>query len=256
MSEIIDGMRWYQGKRFVASVRGSDYAHAGEEEAIHLCFEKFSKDPHRLILDAGCGQGGTAHFIQTQGWGKVSGFDIEEKSILYAQNKYPDVKFYTADAHNLAAADEALHTPQFDLICLFNAFYAFSDQKKSLQNLRACAKTGADLMIFDYTDLAEEGKNPFVIQGETTKIFLPIRSKKMLQMIAEIGWTCVEIKDLSQEYKHWYKNLVDKILENKQQLISDFNEHNYFKAIEKYTNLYNAFKNKLLGGCIFYAQAV
>lgn len=250
---MIKGLRWYEGKRLVASVRGSDYAHAGEEEAIIRCFARFLKDSHRTILDAGCGQGGTAHFIQQQGWGKVTGFDVEEASIQYAKNHYPDIEFMTADVLDVK---EKFPKQQFDLICLFNSFYAFPDQLAALKSLKTLAKADTHLMIFDYTDLSPTDNNPMVIKGDPLRAFTPIRLDNIKQMALTAGWECQEIQELNDEYKKWYKSLLDNLHHQKENIIRDFTEQGYLKAVSRYEKLYDAFEKKSLGGCVFYAQAL
>ncbi len=54
------------GKRLLALIRDADYAHPGEEEANRLLFAGLAADPGRRILDAGCGGGGTAAWVQAQ----------------------------------------------------------------------------------------------------------------------------------------------------------------------------------------------
>jgi hypothetical protein len=60
-------MNSYQGKQILALVRDGDFAHAGEEEAIERAMRAVPKDRNRLILDAGCGRGGTAAYLQHHG---------------------------------------------------------------------------------------------------------------------------------------------------------------------------------------------
>ena len=72
-------MRQYTGKHLVAFLRGKNYAHAGEEEAISIVLDEFPKKNDRVILDVGCGLGETANFIQKNGWRLVTGFDIEKE---------------------------------------------------------------------------------------------------------------------------------------------------------------------------------
>src|SRR5262249_50260458 len=82
-------MNDYSGKEFLATVRAEDYAHAGEDEASELVFKDIPAKVDRMILDAGCGRGGTADYVQRHGWGEVVGIDIEEQSIERAKEKYP-----------------------------------------------------------------------------------------------------------------------------------------------------------------------
>ena len=54
----------YTGKQLLALIRGDDYAHAGEAEAIELAFRSVPRRPDQLLLDVGCGLGGTAKYVE------------------------------------------------------------------------------------------------------------------------------------------------------------------------------------------------
>lgn len=105
-------------------VRDGDYAHAGEEEAIELAMRPIEKRADQIIVDAGCGRGGTASYLQAKGFGKVVGFDIEPASIATARGKYPEVEFYVCD---VCDADRTIDA-KADVVCMFNAYYCFPDQ--------------------------------------------------------------------------------------------------------------------------------
>src|SRR5262245_53766859 len=116
-------MNSFAGKELLSLIRDGDYAHAGEEEAIELAMRRYPKRASRLILDVGCGRGGTAQYVHDHGWGRVVGIDRELDSILRARQVYPGVEFHACDV--LDAAD--VLNRRFDLIYLFNSFYAFGD---------------------------------------------------------------------------------------------------------------------------------
>ena len=124
-----------QGKEFLSFIRKGDFAHAGEEEAIELTLQDYDKNPSRQILDIGCGLGGTAQYIQTQGWGKVYGIDIEQDAIDYAENKYSDIEFQTCSANDI---DKKFSANQFDLIMIFNAFFCCREPAASEEGCNAC----------------------------------------------------------------------------------------------------------------------
>ncbi len=58
----------FDGKKFLATVRGEDFAHAGEKDAIDLVFERIPAQSNWKVLDVGCGRGGTAHYVNQRGW--------------------------------------------------------------------------------------------------------------------------------------------------------------------------------------------
>ena len=132
-------LRQYTGKQKVSYLREGDVAHAGEMESIDVVMQSFSKDKDHNILDVGCGLGGTANYIQSNEWGAVTGIDIEEQSILYAKQNYPDLDFYCVDATQV---DKTLKNKTFDIIVLFNVYYAFYDQLKTLKALSKITVTG------------------------------------------------------------------------------------------------------------------
>ena len=105
-----------------------------------MVFAPLAKSSDRKILDVGCGLGGTAHYIQQQGWGTVVGFDIEQEAIDYARKHYPDIEFMISDVIDVHTG---LNNRQFDVLCLFNVFYAFSDQSRALQALHKVTFTQA-----------------------------------------------------------------------------------------------------------------
>lgn len=251
MIEILDGLRWFQGKRLVSTIRGSDYAHAGEEEAIIKCLEPFQKDSSRLVLDAGCGQGGTAHYIQKSGWGKVTGFDIESDSIEYAKIKYSDITFKTFDIDDV---EENSFNEMFNLICLFNSYYAFKDQENALNSLYKIAEKNCDLVIFDYTDLSTDKNNPLIVENNPKSNFTPIKLSTIENSIKKSGWSFINIKNLDKEYEIWYESLLELIFKNKNIIIEKYGENGYSKAVNRYSNIYNAIREKILGGCILYAR--
>lgn len=250
---MVKGLRWYEGKRLVSTVRGSDYAHAGEEEAISYCLAPYNKNRNRLILDAGCGQGGTAHFIQQQEWGQVTGCDIEDSSIQYAQKHYPNIKFVTAD---VVEVNKKLNGNHFDLICLFNSFYAFPDQSQALKSLHALGKENTEIIIFEYTDITPNDNNPLTIKNDPIKNFQPIRLDTIRQLTRDAGWECSEIKEINAQYKEWYRSFLNELKEKRENIVTQFTEAGYLEAINRYTKLYNAIENGILGGCIFYGKYI
>jgi len=116
------------GKLALALVRGSDYAHAGEEEAIELALGPIAKSPSNRLLDVGCGIGGTARYVTEHGWGQVVGVDIDPDNIAAATARHPDLQFVCSDA-----AEISRHlTGPFDVFYVLNAFFLFSDQRGAL----------------------------------------------------------------------------------------------------------------------------
>jgi ubiquinone/menaquinone biosynthesis C-methylase UbiE len=240
---------WMQGKQFLAEVRGGDYAHAGEEKAIEIAFKKIAPDAEREILDVGSGLGATANFIYEHGFGKVTGFDVEEQGIEYATKHYPKVKFFTCDASDFSSLQKELKNKKFDLICLFHSLCVMKNPFEALKALESFAKPKATLLIFEYSDLSQ-GKHAI----DTCNIFSLEQMKKEL---SNVRWTLKEKEtvNLDQEFTEWYQDLINRATEKKKQLVEKFGEEYYNHFLKGYLPYLNALKQKLIGGFVLYAEA-
>ena len=141
-------MRTYTGKLILALVREGDYAHPGNEKPVKIMLHDLKPNKNRLILDVACGLGGTARYVQDQGWGKVIGIDLDAEAIEYAKETYPEIEFHVADVVN---AHKILQQ-KFDLIYICGSFLCFPDQPDALKSLRKVAKNNTQLLLFDLID--------------------------------------------------------------------------------------------------------
>lgn len=242
-------MNSYLGKQILAMVRDGDYAHAGEEEAVERALATVPKDPTRRILDAGCGRGGTAAFIQSSGWGHVTGIDIEPKSVDYARARFPASTFLCCDI-----LDAAAHLPaDFDLITMFNVLYAVPDQGAALRALASRAKAGAELVLFDYVDLGGYRDAPVIDAG---KPFLPRPppSSDLRPLLEQNGWQLHAIDDLTEDYARWYASLIGKIEAKRTAIEALAGPDAYAHVLGRYAGLLAAIRDGRLGGATVYGK--
>lgn len=246
-------MAKYLGKSLCAYVRQGDYAHAGETKSIDMVMAPFPKDSERLILDVGCGLGGTASYIQKHNWGKVVGFDIEQESIDYAKKKYPEVDFRVADVLNV---HEVITAIKFDVICLFNVLYNIPEQQLALSALSKVARPRSQLVIFDYTDFCEAGEvNPmFNLDTSTYDSYVLLNLNAIDNMLLNSGWQIAKKVDISKHYTIWYKELLDRMSNNKKTMVDIFGEDHFAKAFAYYAKIYSGLVENKSGGIIIYAE--
>lgn len=238
------------GKRLLAMARQGDYAHAGEEEAIRLTLDSVPRDPGQFLLDAGCGRGGTAHYVQTHGWGQVTGFDLEGESVAQAQALHPEITFAVCDV-----LDVARHVPRrFDVIYAFNAFYAFPDQPGALRALRSVAQPGARLVLFDYVDRGGFEASEFAREEEAAH-WRSLQLGSFPALLAETGWQVESIRTLHDEYERWYGELLQRFEAKREEITELAGEALYLHAYRVYRLLLNAVQDQVLGGAIVYARA-
>lgn len=239
-----------EGKRLLSALRGADYAHAGEETAIEMALADWPKSSRRRILDAGCGRGGTAHFLQTKGWGIVTGVDRDASSIDHAREEYPEVTFATADL------TEALTLPDgpFDGITMFNVLYAIPNQAAALKALRTVAAPGAQLMIFDYTETGGYEKAVASLHPEFALWHPPVMAK-MPATLQAAGWRLVTTYSINREYERWYADLVSRFTTRQAVLASVADDTMIAYARGLYANLLHLIREGALGGAIFHAEA-
>ena len=238
------------GKRVLALARGGDYAHAGEEEAIRLALDPIPRDHTQRLLDAGCGRGGTAHFVQAQGWGQVSGFDIEGESVAQAKARHPELNLAVCDVVKVADHFPAV----FDVIYAFNAFYAFPDQPGALRALRSVARPGTRLMLFDYVDRGGYAESAFA-QCEESAHWRPLVLETFPAELAAAGWEVESIRDLNGEYERWYADLLHRFEAKRSEIVAIADEALYQHAYDFYALLLESVRQGIVGGAIVYARA-
>ena len=243
-------MNHADGKRLLAAVRDGDFAHAGEEAAVRMAWRRLPKRPNQSCLDAGCGRGGTAALVQSQGWGRVIGLDIDAETISFAQTAHPDVRFVAAD---VTCAGELFPT-QFDIIYAFNAFYAFPEQQAALGALRLAGKPDATLCLFDYLDRGGFTETRFAEKPETL-LWRPLSMNSLQSRLDQTGWSLGECLDISVDFETWYTKFVNRFAIRRQQLHKLFASELVNYAEDYYYSLLEAIKTGALGGAIVCAQA-
>jgi SAM-dependent methyltransferase len=244
-------MNSFAGKRLLAMVRGEDYAHAGEKEAIDRVFANLPKRPGQWLLDVGCGRGGTADYVRRGGWGRVVGIDRDGDSLLYARSRYPEVVFAAGDV----CAAPCLVSQRFALVYMFNAFYAFEAQREALAALRQVAEEGAGLLIFDYLDRGGFRHDPLVVNGRKI-IPHPIERKAICGMLEETGWKLVSTEDLHQEYGRWYAALLSRIEARAAEIVAVGGEESLDQLRAVYRGILRKIEQGLLGGVVLSSVAV
>ncbi len=244
-------MRSFKGKSILSFVRSGNHAHAGEEEAIIRVFHGIEKNPARQILDVGSGRGGTAKFIQDHSWGVVTGIDIEPESVEFASKIYPDIRFYCSDVVDI----DKILLEKFDLICMFNAFYEFSDQEAALRALRKVSHDKTTLIIFDYIDLSA-GNSSLIVRNDRTRTTSPIELSNFNEISLKTGWFKETCEDLCEEYKIWYQTLLEKIEKNKDRIIENFGKDGYRSAQKRYSDLLRAVNEGEISGGIIKSRSI
>lgn len=234
----------YDGKQFLATVRGEDFAHAGELESIDLVFRSIPARPDWRVLDVGCGRAGTANYVNQRGWGNVVGVDIDQSSIDYAQAKYPALQFAVCDMETVGTRFPA----QFNLIYLFNVFYASSEKRDAMLSFRQAAKPGALLCIFDYVTYKPEEPLPAVFLGQT-----PATADEFATFANDASWDVYVNRNLDKEYVRWYQEFLQRFDAPavKNQYPSELIEN----VRSQYAGLLGALENGILGGVLLIARA-
>jgi SAM-dependent methyltransferase len=173
------------------------------------------------------------------------GIDIESLSIEYAKKQYPDLEFHACDICEVGAK----FPNTFDLIYLFNAFYAFDDKELAMQNLRRVAKTGARLCLFDYVYYKPEIPMPEVMLTHT-----PPTLERFSELFKTAHWELSKTQHLDQKYIEWYRNFLSRfdLLAEKRAYTKDMIE----AVRKKYSDLLHSLEQGTMGGVLLVAYAI
>jgi len=260
----------YDGKTFLATVRGGDFAHAGEIEAIDLTFSRLKPQPDWNVLDVGCGLGGTAKYVNDRGWGNVVGIDIDKTAIAYATAKYAGTGVGRVStggeraeqgastesdgnqslAFHVGAMEEvgARFPAHFDLLYSFNVFYASKEKQRAMQSFRDATKTGGILCIFDYVMNKPEGKLPDVFLGQT-----PATPDEFSEFTRSANWEVFHNENLDAKYIEWYQNFIAKF--DDPAVNSKYSAETVANVRGRYAELLESVENGILGGLLLLARA-
>lgn len=236
-----------EGKAILAMVREAPYAHAGEAEAIDLALSPVPRHSSRQVLDVGCGLGGTADYVQRDGWGHVTGFDIDAVSVAKAQRDFPECTFTACDVENAGSRWQET----FDLIYSFNACYAFPDQPTALRQLALTAKDGATLVIFDYTDPDNNFPEADFARRENAATWKPLHPPSFTEWAAEAGWKLESFTDLTPQYVRWYTEFVHRIEEHQGTILAKHPPDVFHFVLGFYSNLLHSIRAGQMGGGLF-----
>jgi SAM-dependent methyltransferase len=237
-------------KLLLSEIRSGDFAHAGDIEAIDLVISKIYKNQDKLLLDVGCGLGGTAKYLKDNGFINTIGIDINQDVINHAKANYPDIEFYNCDILNITKHFK----PIFDIVVLFNSFYAFTSQENSLLAMSQISNYDAQLVIFDYfTPSVYKEKNPFYTDGRP---FTPINKNNIDKMLNVTKWQLNEFVCLTNKYKEWYLQIINLLDQKKSELISKFDTKTFNFVYSSFSNLIDLMADNKLGGCIIVASKV
>jgi len=241
-------MNSFMGMRVLALVREGDYAHAGEEEAIELAMRPIAKRADQVVLDAGCGRGGTASYLRENGWGTIVGFDIEPASIETARKTYPGVEFHVCDVCDV---DRTIGV-KADVVCLFNAYYCFPDQPRSLRALRNVSKQGTRMVIFDHVNRGNYDSHALLDAGKPFLLNPPVLSQ-LPSVLEASGWKVDAIDLAHDSYIRWYRNLVSRIESKQSEIVTLAGSSGFDHVLFLYQGLLRAALHGDLGAAIIRA---
>ena len=238
------------GKRLLALIRDGDYAHPGEEQANELLFAGVRPDRRRRVLDAGCGGGGTAAWLQACGLGAVTGVEIDAATAALARERHPEVTVVEGD---LQRVGEALTGP-FDLIYSMTAVYAAPEQAAVFRELGALAAPGAELRLLEYSD--PESRFAEATAGNPSwGWWHPLVPRELPDLLTSAGWTSIRVRDLHPEFVHWYRDLCARITAKRQEITREFGREWYEFVAREYAGIMEMVRTGVLGGVLVRAVA-
>jgi cyclopropane fatty-acyl-phospholipid synthase-like methyltransferase len=219
----------------LAAARNSDYAHPGEEENIDQLLAFFPEDRNIRILDFGCGLGGTLNYISQKGYKNLFGYDKDESSIKYCQEKFGNTGVFV---NSIQSCDK------FDLIVLINVMYLIEAKFELINELEHLSNDSAQILVSDF----------FAFRDPALQVrqYLPymIDQKEITQLAERTHWRVSVFQDITDNYYLWYQQFIEKIKRNKD-TIKDIAGIEYYEyMLTKYSILSDKIFEREIGGSI------
>ncbi|MCC0057656.1 MAG: methyltransferase domain-containing protein [Hyphomicrobiaceae bacterium] len=234
-------MNSFANKEYLARIRGGDFAHPGEEEAIDLVLSYLRPRSGETVLDAGCGRGATADAIRKKTSADVIGVDLDAQSIGYAKATYPGTRFEAADITMLGE----MALPKIGAIYAFNSLYACADLDGCFSAFRRISNAGARAGVFDYIAydadaLADSNCLPSSVHT----------TAEMRQIPERHGWACTGIVNLDLDYAIWYRRFLSRMDENRA-MLSAVRTPDFFDEVRKtYADMLRCLEQGTLGAAL------
>jgi SAM-dependent methyltransferase len=239
------------GKHILSLIRDGDFAHPGETAAIDLVLDGLPRGAARRVLDLGCGLGATAALVAERGYGDVWGVDIDAETIAYAERTYPGPSFVCASATGVS---RALRGP-FDTILMFTSFYAFPDRDTVLRECLALAHPGTELRIFDYATPTWSAEARQFCHGYARgRHWQPLVLDGIEDEFGRNGWRVTSCRDLTNEFRQWYRELISNIEARRDRVVEASDEHWSAYAHQRYAELLAAIEQGPIGGAMVCAM--
>lgn len=125
----------------MASIENNHWWFLGKREYVKVVLDRFVKNRHLKILDAGCGTGGMSRFLKR--YGMVTGLEKEDLALKLAGSKGTIVVKGSVNKMPFSPSS-------FDLVTFFDVLYHKDvDDRQALQQAFRILKKGGYLLITD-----------------------------------------------------------------------------------------------------------
>ena len=147
-------------------LRGDERAADAQIAMLDHCFALLQPRREALVLDVGCGHGGTAIYIATARNWCVHGMTISETQARFAQHNArragvsKRTQFFVADANQLA-----LPAASYDVIWTMECTEHLADKHAFISNAAAALRPGGEMLIAAWTGSMEKPSVRAVAEG-------------------------------------------------------------------------------------------
>jgi tocopherol O-methyltransferase len=128
-----------------------------QENLLHKITDKFHIEPRCLVLDVGCGMGGSSIYLAKKFAAVVTGITLSQKQIAIAteeahRENISNIQFKIEDALSLASFED----DSFDVVWSLESCEQFFDKKLFLEQAYRVLKPGGKLMLATWCSSCEE----------------------------------------------------------------------------------------------------
>lgn len=110
------------------------------------CIKNLNINPHDNVLDLCCGTGDLSGLVKKfYPEALVSGIDFSEKMLEIAKDKYPNIKYFQADATNLPCEDNS-----FDIVMVGFGLRNIQNAEKAVEEIYRVLKPKGKFLHLDF----------------------------------------------------------------------------------------------------------
>jgi phosphoethanolamine N-methyltransferase len=188
-----------QGIDAYQSIWGTGFVSPGGAQSARNFIAELDLKPNSLVLDVGCGLGGSAFLMATEFGVRVEGLDLSQNMLKLARARCADLGLESKVALQYGDILEISVHDRYDVVYSRDAFLHIASKKQLFENLHSALRSGGTLFFTDYCCSPSPWSDEFSRYIEQYNYSLHTLAEYE-DLLGQAGFVDIEVRDLSRMF--------------------------------------------------------